>query len=256
MFPFAPSGRHSMIRMCLRLGAIGLGLLLFVPLHYAWKLRGRRSPWPQAFLGFAGRRCGLRVKVRGQPLDGAVLFAANHESWLDILAIGGATGAAFVAKDEIRAWPIVGWLAGLNATLYVVRHKRHEARAQADQVRDALAAGRPVALFPEGTIGEEAEVMPFRASLFASLYPPLDRAVVQPVALDYGHAWHDLAWIEGESTGANARRILSRPGTIPVGLTFLAPIDPHQAGDRKALAAAAREEIVAALASAPASDPL
>lgn len=246
-----------MIRLIARLGAIGLGLLLFVPLHYCWKLFGRRSPWPQVFLGFAGRRCGLRVTTRGEPVTGAVLFAANHESWLDILAIGGATGASFVAKDEIRSWPLVGWMAALNQTLYVVRHKRHEVRGQADQVRDALAAGRPVALFPEGTIGEEAEVMPFRASLFASLYPPLDRAVVQPVAIDYGHAWHDLAWADAESTAANARRILSRPGTIPARLSFLAPIDPHAAGDRKALAAAAREEIVAALsASLPSGDPL
>jgi 1-acyl-sn-glycerol-3-phosphate acyltransferase len=243
------------IRLIARLGAIGLGLLLFVPLHYLWKLFGRHSPWPQAFLGFAGRRCGLRLTIHGEPVAGAVLFAANHESWLDILAIGGATGASFVAKDEIRRWPMVGWMAGLNATLYVVRHKRHEARAQADQIRDKLAAGGKVALFPEGTIDGTRDVLPFRASLFASLYPPIAGVVVQPVALDYGDATAAIAWLDDESTADNVRRILSRPGTIPLGLTFLAPLDPA-AGDRKAIAALAREEIVAAFASAPAGDPL
>lgn len=244
------------IRAIARLGAIGLGLLLFVPLHYLWKLFGRRSPWPQAFLGFAGRRCGLRVDVSGIPVTDSVLFAANHESWLDILAIGGASGASFVAKDEIRRWPLVGWMAGLNATLYVVRTARHEVRGQADQIRDKLAEGGRVALFPEGTIDGLRDVMPFRASLFASLYPPIPGAVVQPVALDYGDATATIAWTDGESTADNVRRILSRPGTIPVTLTYLAPIDPAVAGDRKALAACAREEITASLASAAPGDPL
>ena len=76
------------------------------------------------------------------------------------------------------------------------------------------------------------------------------------MALDYGAATVEIDWLEGESTRDNVTRMLSRPGTIPVTLTFLAPIDPAAAGDRKALAAAAREEIVAALASAPAVDPL
>ena len=246
-----------MIRLAARLAAIGLGLLLFVPLHYAWRLAGRRSPWPQAFLGFAARRCGLRLTIRGRPIAGAVLFAANHESWLDILALGGASGASFVAKDEIRRWPVVGWLAGLNATLYVVRAARHEVRGQADQIRDKLAGGGMVALFPEGTVDGTRDVLPFRASLFASLYPPIPAVWVQPVAIDYGAATAAIAWIEGESTGANARRILSRPGMITVTLTFLVPIDPAKASDRKALAAATREEIVAALAaSAPPADPL
>ena len=243
--------------MVFRLGAIGLGLLLFVPLHYSWRLFGAQSPWPQAFLGFAGRRCGLRVKVEGAPLAGSVLFAANHESWLDILALGGASGASFVAKDEIRRWPVVGWLAGLNRTLYVVRTARHQVHAQADQIREALEADGKVALFPEGTIDGTRDVLPFRASLFASLYPAIPAVRVQPVAIDYGDATADIAWIEGESTGANAGRILSRPGTIPVTLTFLEPIDPAAAEDRKALAAASRAEIVAALhASAPLAHPL
>jgi 1-acyl-sn-glycerol-3-phosphate acyltransferase len=188
--------------------------------------------------------------VTGTPASGGVLLAANHESWLDILALGGATGAAFVAKDEVRQWAGVGWLAGLNDTLYVVRAARHQAREQADQIRMALANGRKVALFPEGTVDATRDVLPFRASLFASLFPPIGGVVVQPVALDYGAALADIAWLDHETTAANARRILSRPGVIPVALTFLAPLDPAAAGERKALAAAAREEIVAALASA------
>ena len=245
-----------MFRLAARVAAIAGGLLAFLPFHYLWKLAGRRSPWPRRFLAFAARRCGLRVRIAGAPLTGGVLLAANHESWLDILALGGASGAAFVAKDEVRQWRGVGWLAGLNDTLYVVRAARQEVQAQADQIRNALAAGRAVALFPEGTVDSTRNVLPFRAGLFVSLFPPLSGVAVQPVAIDYGEAVADIAWLDGESTAANARRILSRRGTLPVTLTFLAPLDPAAAGDRKALAAAARQKIVAALASAAPADPL
>jgi lyso-ornithine lipid O-acyltransferase len=240
-----------MMRLALRAAAILAGFLFCVPLHYLWKLAGARSIWPQLFLGYAARCCGLRVRVEGVPLMGNVLFAANHVSWLDIVALGGATPAAFVSRDDVEGWPGVGWAANLNDTIYVVRHARREVKEQADALRAALAAGRAVALFPEGTTEAGHEVLPFRPSLFASLFPPLPGVMVQPVALEYC-ASGDAAWVGDESYGLNARRILSRPGTLPVTLHFLAPIDPHQAGDRKALAATARAEVVAALAASAA----
>jgi 1-acyl-sn-glycerol-3-phosphate acyltransferase len=239
------------MRLALRAAAILAGFLFCVPFHYLWKLAGARSIWPQLFLAYAARCCGLRVRVEGVPLRGNVLFAANHVSWLDIVALGGATPAAFVARDDVEGWPGVGWAANLNDTIYVVRHARREVKEQADALRAALAAGRAVTLFPEGTTEAGHEVLPFRPSLFASLFPPLPGVMVQPVALEYC-ASGDAAWVGDESYGLNARRILSRPGALPVTLHFLAPIDPHEAGDRKALAARARAEVVEALAASAA----
>jgi len=240
-----------MMRLALRATAILAGFLFCVPFHYLWKLFGARSIWPQVFLGYAARCCGLRVRVEGVPLSGNVLFAANHVSWLDIVALGGATPAAFVARDDVEGWPGVGWAANLNDTIYVVRHARREVKEQADTLRAALASGRAVALFPEGTTDAGHDVLPFRPSLFASLFPPLPGVVVQPVALEYC-ASGDAAWVGDEGYGLNARRILSRPGTLPVTLHFLAPIDPREAGDRKVLAARSRAEVVEALAASAA----
>jgi 1-acyl-sn-glycerol-3-phosphate acyltransferase len=244
------------IRLIFRLAwMVGL-LILCVPLHYAWKLFGARSPWPRRFLRWVGRAAGMEATVVGTPLGRDVLFLANHLSWLDILLIAGASGAAFVAKAEVAETPLVGWLAGLNDTVFVARAERHSVRHQADALREALARGQPVALFPEGTTDGGADVLPFRASLLASLFPPLPGVKVQPIALDYGAAAHDLSWIGVENGLDNARKVLRRHGTTPVTLHFLAPVDPS-AGDRKALAHAAREEIVAALrASAEGSDRL
>jgi 1-acyl-sn-glycerol-3-phosphate acyltransferase len=227
--------------------SIVAGLVACVPLHFLWKLGGRRSPWPRYFLWWAGRSAGLRVRVEGRPLRDHVLFVSNHVTWLDIFALGGATGAAFVSRDDVERWPLVGWIAGLNDTIYVARHARREVHGQADRLRRTLQAGRPVALFPEGTTEGGHEVLPFRPSLFASLFPPIDRVNVQPVAIDYGDAAAAIAWVGAEPAGANAKRVVGRAGTLPVVIRFLEPVDPHIACDRKTLAARARAEVVEAL---------
>jgi 1-acyl-sn-glycerol-3-phosphate acyltransferase len=225
-------------------------LLVCLPLHYLWRLAGRSSPWPRRFLGWVARAAGMKVAVAGAPLERNVLFLANHLSWLDILVLAGASGTAFVSKAEVAQVPVVGWLAGLNNTVFVARSERTAVRGQADALRRALATGQPVALFPEGTTDGGGAVLPFRASLLASLFPPIPGLMVQPVALDYGAATDDLAWVGDEPGLANVRKVLSRPGTVDVVIRFLAPVDP-KAGDRKALARAARDEIVEALGQPP-----
>ncbi|HEX8449683.1 MAG TPA: lysophospholipid acyltransferase family protein [Allosphingosinicella sp.] len=235
-----------MIRAALRILAMAAALLICLPLHYLWRLSGRRSPWPRRFLGWVARAAGMKVRVAGAPLDRDVLFLANHLSWLDILVLAGASGTAFVSKAEVAQVPVVGWLAGLNNTVFVARSERSGVRGQADALRQALATGQPVALFPEGTTDGGPAVLPFRASLLAALFPPLPGLMVQPVALDYGEAAEDLAWVGEEPGLANVRKVLSRRGTVDVVVRFLAPVDPRS-GDRKALARAAREEIVEAL---------
>lgn len=243
--------------LILRVAAMAAGLIACIPLHYLWKLFGARPIWPQVYLAYAARCAGLRVRIEGTPLRERVLIAANHVSWLDILAIGGAAPAAFVSRDDVENWPLVGWIAGLNDTLYVARQARREVHGQADQLRRALEQGKAVVLFPEGTTEGGHEILPFRPSLFASLYPAIPGVKVQPVCVDYGGIAADIAWVGAEPAGANAKRILKRRGGIPVTLHFLAPIDPGQAGDRKRLAAATEVEVSEALgASERSADPL
>ena len=245
------------MRLVLRLASILAGLLVYLPLHYTWKRLGRRSPWPRKFLAWVGRSAGMRLQVVGTPLRSNVLFLANHESWLDIMLVADASGAAFVSKDDVARWPVIGWLASLNNTVFIARTQRNAVRGQADQLRAALATGQPVALFPEGTTEGGREVLPFRASLLAAVFPPPEGLKVQPVAIDYGEASDDIAWLGDESAGANAKRVLSRPGKGLVTIHFLRPIDPADVPDRKALAERSRSEIVAALgASARSADRL
>lgn len=240
-----------------RAAGILAGFLFCVPFHFLWKLAGARSPWPRLFLGWAGRRSGLRVAIEGTPTPGPVLYAANHVSWLDILALGGAVPVNFVARHDVEQWPGVGWAADLNDTIYITRDVRSSVKGQADTLRQALADGRAVGLFPEGTTDSGRALLPFRASLFASLFPALPGVSVQPVAIDYGSDFPDALWVGDEPYGGNAKRILSRRGRLNVTLRFLDPIDSHEAGDRKVLAARSQHAVAEALnASEPAPDPL
>jgi 1-acyl-sn-glycerol-3-phosphate acyltransferase len=233
------------------------GLLACLPLHFLWLAAGRRSPWPRLFLAWVGRSAGMRVRIEGTPLKGRVLFLANHQSWLDIMLIAGTSGAAFVSKDDVARWPLVGWLARLNHTVFVERSQRSAVRGQADSLRKALAGGQPVALFPEGTTEGGAAVLPFRASLLAALYPPVRGLLVQPVAIDYGPAASRIAWVGKEAALANARRVFSHQGSTPVTVRFLAPLDPGAFADRKLLARAAHAAVAKALnASGGGSDGL
>jgi len=241
------------MRLTLRVAMIVAGLLALLPLHYLWKIAGRPSPWPRLFLGWVAYAAGMRARIGGRPLRRNVLFLANHLSWLDIMLIAGATGSAFVSKDDVARWPLVGWLASLNDTIFIARAQRGAVRDQADALRVALASGRSVALFPEGTTEGGTETLPFRPSLLASLFPPLPGLQVQPVAIDYGPAADELAWVGEEGAGANARRILSRRGQVAVTISFLDPLIPEEYADRKALAEAARHAILAKLAP---SEPL
>src|SRR3546814_20155396 len=125
------------MRLTLRLAALVAGLLALLPFHYAWRLAGRSSPWPRRFLAWVGRCAGLRVRVTGDPLARHVLFVSNHLSWLDIMAVAGATGAAFVSKGEVAGCPVIGWQVSDHNPNVGARPARRDVQGQGDALRHA-----------------------------------------------------------------------------------------------------------------------
>ncbi|HCB79772.1 MAG TPA: 1-acyl-sn-glycerol-3-phosphate acyltransferase, partial [Erythrobacter sp.] len=93
-----------------------------------------------------------RVKIVGTPLRRDVFFISNHISWVDILSMAGASGTAFVAKQELCEVPVIGWLCGLNRTVFVKRENRMGVAEQINALREALQDNRSVTVFPEGTV--------------------------------------------------------------------------------------------------------
>ena len=230
-----------------RLALVVALLAWHLAMHGLWRLLRRPSPWPRLFLGRTAWACGIDVTVAGRPLERDVLYIANHLSWLDILIVAGATGSRFVAKAEVRGWPVIGWLAGINDTVYVARAERGRVHEQAGHIRTALAERTPVTLFPEGGTGKGDGVGPFRASLLAALLPPMPGVRLQPLALDYGADARLIAWPDENDIGTEAMRLLSLPGRRTVVLRCLDPIDPASSPDRKLLSARARTELCTAL---------
>ncbi|KMS57922.1 lysophospholipid acyltransferase family protein [Sphingobium cupriresistens] len=233
----------SGLRRTIRIAALIASLLACLIPHLLWRLARRPSPWPRRFLAMAARSVGARVWKDGNPHDGDIFLLANHVSWLDILALAGATGAAFVAHDGIARWPVIGWLAAQNNTLFVARERRGALSGQIDALRTAMLGHQPVALFPEGTTSDGSGLLPFKPALLAVLLPPPRAVMIQPVHIDYGAATAEIAWHGEEPAGTNAMRILGRKGTLPVTLRFLEPFDPAGCADRKVIAAMARERI-------------
>lgn len=235
------------IRFLARTFAILALLLVCLPLHYAYRVFAYGSPFPMLFLRYTARIVGARVTIVGTPLRRDVFFIANHLSWVDILATAGASGTAFVAKQELSQVPVIGWLCRLNRTVFVKREHRMGVAEQINALKEALQDNWSVTVFPEGTVTDGQSLLPFKSSMLSVLEPPPPGVLVQPVVLDYGENAEEIGWVGDENGLHNAKRIMARKGTFPLTIHYLEPFSPEDYRGRKAIAAKAREEIEAAL---------
>lgn len=234
----------------LRLALMFAALLICVPLYYLFAPFSSRNPVPRWFLHSLAFIAGVNVRVVGARPAKRAFFLANHVSWLDIPAMAGATGCAFIAHDGLAAFGPLRWLCSLNDTVFVARHDRRSVAAQIAQVRTALRETGALAIFPEGTTSDSAALLPFKSSLLSALDAEMDHIPIQPVWLDYGNDARNIAWVGDEPGLENVARVLARWRSIQLTITFLPPLAASERVDRKAIANAARDAIGAAMASA------
>ena len=232
------------IRFIVRAIGILVLLIVFVPLHYLYRIFAYGSPFPMLFLRYTARVVGAKVTRVGTPLRRDVFFISNHLSWIDILALAGASGTAFVAKQELSEVPGIGWLCSLNRTVFVKRENRMGVAEQINALKEALQDNWSVTVFPEGTVTDGQSLLPFKSSMLSVLEPPPPGVLVQPVVMDYGAAAEEISWIGDESGLHNAMRVMARRGTFRLTIHFLDPFSPELHRGRKAIAAQARSQIV------------
>ena len=225
-------------------------LLVCVPLYYAWRFLRPHNPWPRVFLGGIARIAGARVTITGAPSRKGAFLLSNHVSWLDIPVISGASGSAFVAHSGLADVGLLKWLCEMNDTVFVARHDRRSVHAQVEQVRAALTDTGALTVFPEGTTSDGLGLLPFKSSLLSALDPPPPGIAIQPVWLDYGPDVAAMAWVGEEHGLDNFLKILARRRPIPVTVHFLPPLGPEEMANRKVMATAARERILAAISGA------
>lgn len=233
------------LRVMLRVIAMVLWLGLCLILDALWRLCRLKRRWPRRFLAGIGIIAGLRVKHRGQRHRGRTLILANHVSWLDIPALAGATGTAFVAHEGLGSVPLIRWLCRLNDTVFVARHKPRSVHGQVNDVREALTELGALALFPEGTTSDGSDVLIFKSSLLSAVEPLPPGVSVQPVYLAYRDA-PTIAWVGDEHGVANFLKILGRARPVELVLHFLPPLHGPALANRKTMANGAREAMVLA----------
>jgi len=244
------------LRFALRLTLLVTALIFCIPFYYIWRILRLSNPWPRTFLKIAAFACGARVNIVGTPIRRDVFFISNHLSWVDIAILGGHSGTAFVSKEEIGKWPIIGWLCRLNDTVFVSRSDRMGIAQQINQLRDALEETWAITIFPEGTTTDGSMLLPFKAPLLKVLEPPPPGILVQPIFLNYGDHAHEISWTGEESAPLNAWRLLTRRRSFLVEVHFLEPFDPDHYSSRKDIATEARRRIAEPLSASLGGKPI
>ncbi|PWW00173.1 lyso-ornithine lipid acyltransferase [Hoeflea marina] len=254
----------------LRIGIIGMVFLLLtltlLPLQLLaiacnWPLMRRLPRWWHLLMC---RIIGLQVRVRGAPAaDRPLLLVANHASWKDIMVLGSAADVVFIAKSEVRQWPVFGWLARLQRSVFVAREQKRTTGHQISDVSTRLAAGEIVVLFAEGTTSDGNRVLPFKSSLFGAATAAIARAPggcvhIQPVTIAYtgihgmpiGRYHRPIAaWPGDVALGPHLLAVL-REGALEVDVIFGEPVVFDAASDRKRTSRAMESEIRSTLARA------
>jgi 1-acyl-sn-glycerol-3-phosphate acyltransferase len=202
--------------------------------------------WSRQLLGILG----VELAVTGEPPGvepGMEVVVANHVSWLDIFVISAVSPCRFVAKAEIRRWPVIGYLSERAGTLFVERSRRHDAARVNATIRRLLTAGERLAVFPEGTTTDGTELKIFHPSL---LQPAVEvGAPVHPAALRYrdgsGALSRAAPYAGDVSFAGSLGRLLREPYTR-AEIVFCSPIDARGL-TRHTLARASEQAIAAAL---------
>ena len=211
---------------------------------------------PRRFHRGVTRIFGIQIETTGQMSEiHPTLFVSNHVSYLDIFVFGAVIEGSFVAKSDIANWPIAGWLAKMQRTIFVEREQRSKVGAQRTRVQERFESGGNVILFPEGTSYDGARVLTFKSALFSVAQNQVNghAVTVQPVSIAYTEmdglpltraqrplvAWYgDMALLPHIWSFLKAQR-------TKVEIQFHEPVSMDDYANRRAMASACHQMVSA-----------
>ena len=207
-----------------------------------------RQRWSTRLLAILG----VTLDARGAAIQPGCMLVANHVSWLDIFAINALVPTAFVSKSEVRDWPLIGWLAARNDTVFLRRGSRGHAKIINAEIGALLDDGLNVGIFPEGTTTDGTHVLHFHAAL---LQPAIECGhPVQAIAIRYrtlDDRYCAAPAYDGDiSLGQCVAAIVRQPGLI-ARIDTHTPMPTRNALRRRELAVAARDAIAAQVGAEP-----
>ncbi len=217
---------------------------------YAWRWLRHGGALPQAersrWLQRSSRRTlkvfSLATTHEGPP-PAAGLLVCNHLSYLDILVLASLAHAVFVAKSEVRSWPVFGWCASLAGTLFVVRARRTDVSRMNAEIEHTLDGGNVLVLFPEGTSWNGSEVLPFKSSLLEPIVGSKHPLTVTHISysLADGDVANDICYWGDMTFLPHLLKLLTKK-QINARVCFAPVLNP--ALDRKELAVQLHAEVV------------
>lgn len=258
------------IRLVAALACVVVSTLVLVPLQLVAMKTRLFSEWRILRLWHRVnvRALGFRIHQKGEMTDKRPLVvASNHISWADISVIGSRCDVSFVAKADMAAWPVLGWLARLQHTIFIERERRRTSGKQASEIARRLAGGEAIVLFAEGTTGDGNLILPFKSTLFGAATMAIsegavDKVYIQPLTIAYtrvqgmpmGRQHRPLAaWIGDTELAPHAATLLS-DGAVDVELHFGDAIE-FSAGDSRKEATRRAEDSVRAMLQAALASP-
>jgi 1-acyl-sn-glycerol-3-phosphate acyltransferase len=254
------------IRLMVALCSVAVSTLALVPLQLLAMRTKLWSEWRVLRLWHRVnvRALGFRIHQKGELTDKRPLVvAANHVSWADISVIGSRCDVSFIAKADMADWPVMGWLARLQRTIFIERERRRTSGKQANEIARRLADGEAVLLFAEGTTGDGNLILPFKSTLFGAATMALqegtvDKVYIQPLTIAYtrvqgmpmGRRHRPLAaWIGDTGLAPHAAALL-REGAVDVELHFGEAIEFSAGDSRKEATRRVETEVRAMLGAA------
>lgn len=227
----------------------GMWLAILYPLLSHARQRRTLKAWSRTTLDILN----IGIQLEGQQPardESGCLMVANHVSWLDIFVLNAIHPARFIAKSEVRSWPLIGWLCKRTGTIFIERAMRQDAASVNLRVGTLLKQGVSIGLFPEGTSTDGLQVGHFHSAL---IQPAIDAGVrLCPVAMRYQDAAGALstaAAFTGDTTLARSIWRVLRCQHLNALLTFTPALDTAN-GNRRVLARAAQAAVAQALKNA------
>ena len=259
------------LRIGFKGAVLAVATLFLLPVHllaqkFRWPIRRRIPRW---WHRVACWMLGIRVRVHGvieprRPL----MLAANHSSWQDIMVLASIADVVFIAKSEVKNWPVFGLLARWQESVFVVREEKRRTGEQVNEIGERMADGEIVVLFPEGTTSDGNRLLEVKSSLFgaaAAAFPASASGMVhiQPVAIAYtgihgtpmGRYHRPISAWPGDVELVPHLKDLLKVGAIEVDVTFGETVDYTARSNRKqvasAVAASIRHHLMASLRGRP-----
>lgn len=252
----------SQIRALFVILLILVWICILIPLHLILRVVAPsfRHTLPKLFHRGVCRLLRLRIVILGKPSSvKPTLFILNHISWLDIPVVGSVLEGSFVAKEEVESYPLVGYAASLQETIFIAR-TRPSVRAHKDGMKELLENGNNIFLFPESTSSNGLVIQPFKSAYFAlaEQYRGDEPLTVQPVTLAYSKMdrlyvgrslMRKIAWVGDEELLSHMWAFLNE-GRVTAELRFHPPVTIDSYDSRKSMAVECRRTIAQGLSRA------